>query len=345
MEANKRLGIRAHNLVFAMLLLVVAIPAHAAFPGKNGRIAFVVGSDIYTMLPDGSDVKQLTNIGPDNFAFWESWSPDGKQIAFTEFRPPDYQGQIWVMNADGSNQRVLLAESEFENERPRFTPDGNSLIFSRCPADVQACALYQIDVAGGAPRQLTDLEPGVLHLSPSYSSQGTLVYNAVFRRGVICGIYVANSKNSDLRLLTPTALSARFPDWSPDGRSLVFATHCANPQNEEIWVVDVNGSGLRRLTNNGTDYFAGSHDVYPSWSPQGDAIVFERDAPDFSSSAIYIIKQDGSGCRRLFSLSSPASVNRSQVRALRRQSNTAGKGYLQQIEEGGADPQWGVASD
>jgi len=38
--------------------------SHASFPGKNGRMAFIFGSDIYSMNPDG-DVKELTNLGPD----------------------------------------------------------------------------------------------------------------------------------------------------------------------------------------------------------------------------------------------------------------------------------------
>jgi hypothetical protein len=65
-------------LATVVLVVILAPPAEAAFPGKNGRIAFILGPDVYTMNPDGSDVKQLTNLGPDGGAFWESWSPDGK---------------------------------------------------------------------------------------------------------------------------------------------------------------------------------------------------------------------------------------------------------------------------
>ncbi|MBZ5657760.1 MAG: hypothetical protein LAO56_21050 [Acidobacteriia bacterium] len=73
-----------HGLAVAAVLLLSTLPAHATFPGKNGRIAFIQGMDVYTMNSDGSDVKQLTNLGPDNGAAWESWSPDGKQIVFND---------------------------------------------------------------------------------------------------------------------------------------------------------------------------------------------------------------------------------------------------------------------
>src|SRR5215469_8546725 len=126
----KRSLIRAfHRVALGVVLLASTLPAHATFPGKNGRIAFVVGPDIYTMKPDGTDLKQLTNLGPDSSAFWESWSPDGKQIVFNEYRPPDFLGQLWMMDADGSSQRLLLADTEFDDERPSFTPDGNSIVF------------------------------------------------------------------------------------------------------------------------------------------------------------------------------------------------------------------------
>jgi len=75
--------------------------AHATFAGKNGRIAFVFGPNIYTMNPDGSDVGQLTNLGDDNSAYWESWSADGKKIVFCEFPAPDFGAQLWIMDSDG----------------------------------------------------------------------------------------------------------------------------------------------------------------------------------------------------------------------------------------------------
>jgi Tol biopolymer transport system component len=328
------------------ILIGAAIPASATYPGKNGRIAFVAGPDIYSMNPDGSDVKELTNLGPDNGASWESWSPDGKQIAFNEYRAPDYVPQIWLMNADGSNQHALLATSDFRDERPSFSPDGRSVVFNRCRLDGEPCALYQIGLAGGTPSAITNFDVGSNDLSPQYAANGRLAFTGAGRRGIICAIYLKSEDGDGLRQLTPAPLSARQPDWSPDGNRIAISSHCGNPQNEEIWVTDLDRNELRQLTNNGSVYLAGSHDFHPSWSPQGDAIVFERQSPDRLSSAIYIIKLDGTGCRRLLPLPNPRHSQYARSGQIQnRLRSAASHGDPTQIEAGGALPQWGVASN
>src|SRR5215813_8322332 len=95
------------NSLVTILAIILAVPsligtAHATFPGKNGRIAFVQGPDIFTMNPDGSDVRQLTASTADDIDTWPNWSPDGKKLVFGHFAAPDFFGQLWLMNADGS---------------------------------------------------------------------------------------------------------------------------------------------------------------------------------------------------------------------------------------------------
>jgi Tol biopolymer transport system component len=334
-------------LAFVAFLLAAGTPASATYPGKNGRIAFIAGPDVYTMNPDGSDVRQLTNLGPDNNeAFWESWSPDGKYIVFNEYRAPDYLGQLWLMNADGTNQHLLLAENDFTDERPSFAPDGSEVVFNRCRVDIEACGIYQIGLAGGTPAAKTNIDLGIQDVSPQYSVRDRLIFASTSRRGIICAIYLDSRDGNEPKQLTPAALSARQPDWSPDGNRIAVSSHCGNPQNEEIWILDVDRDAIRQLTNNGNDYLAGPHDFHPSWSPQGDEIVFQREAPDFSSSAIYIMKHDGTACRKLFSLPN-SSVSKSSranhIRGHLRRAVTNGTAI--QIETGGARPQWGVAPE
>ena len=333
-------------LALGGLIVTLAAPAAATFPGQNGRIAFIQGPDVYTMNSDGSDVKQLTNLGPDSGSAWESWSPDGKQIVFNEYRPPDFLGQLWLMNADGSNQRLLFAEGDLDEERPSFTPDGASVVFSRCQLDGETCTLYQIKTDGSGLTPVTKFDFGIQDLSAVYSPvAGKLAFTSVARGGIICAIYLTIAQGSKPHEITPPRLSARQPDWAPDGTKVAFSTHCGNPENEEIWVVDANGSGLRRLTKNGNDYFSGPHDYHPSWSPQGDAIVFERDAPDFSSSGIFIMKADGSRPTKVLTLSvKPAHSKFGSYRMTPRGTGSPNPNRrLKQIEEGGGLPRWGVA--
>jgi Tol biopolymer transport system component len=101
--------------------------------------------DIYTMNVDGSEVRRLTTaVGYDGGAFF---SPDGKQIVYRAYHPTDStelddyrtllaqhivrpsKMEIWVMNADGSNQRQVTKLGG-ANFAPYFTPDGKRIIFS-----------------------------------------------------------------------------------------------------------------------------------------------------------------------------------------------------------------------
>src|SRR5690242_18076290 len=84
--------------VAAMLLGVLGLvaPAHAAFPGANGRIAFSSYGQVYTINADGTGGTVLAS-GRD-----PAWSPDGTKLAYV-----NPAGHLAVMNADGSSQTDL----------------------------------------------------------------------------------------------------------------------------------------------------------------------------------------------------------------------------------------------
>jgi Tol biopolymer transport system component len=345
---------RTRHLLVTMavltLLMAASVPALATFPGRNGRIAFILGPDVYTMNPDGSDVQQLTNLGPDNFASWESWSPDGKLIVFSEFPPPDFHGQLWLMNSDGTNQHLLLAEAGITEVRPSFSPDGKTIVFSRGyrynpdngnPFIVE---IYRIGVDGRGLTQISRHQTlGVHDYGPKYSPDGTtIVVGCDQRDGILSAAWLTGADGGKFRLATPPEISARRPDWSPDGKKIAFQTHCCNPQNETIAVINADGTGLRELTHNGNDYGGGAHDFDPSWSPQGDAIVFERDTPD--SGGIFVMKADGSGMTQAMSFPNSKLQAHRRGRAKNRIAQYQQNGNrLHEIEEGGTLARWGPA--
>jgi dipeptidyl aminopeptidase/acylaminoacyl peptidase len=140
-----------------------------AFSPNAKRIVFTREGDIWSIKPDGTDPRQLTTGGSDNEP---QYSPNGKTIAFQRF---DGSGaDIWLMKADGSNERALVNTDEDEFE-PTFAPDGRSVAFVRRP-DLFGESMNEIIVRklkGGAERQLTndDFEQD----TPSFSPNGKFV--------------------------------------------------------------------------------------------------------------------------------------------------------------------------
>jgi hypothetical protein len=81
--------------------------------------------DVYAMNADGTNVRQLTGVEPDNDAHDEgpAWSPDGRQMAFTS-GPDNLHGDIHVMNVDGSNvRRLTFNEDPLPNRARDESPD------------------------------------------------------------------------------------------------------------------------------------------------------------------------------------------------------------------------------
>jgi len=101
---------------------------------------------------------------------------------------------------------------------------------------------------------------------------------------VICRI---DTDGANGRCLTDDAYSSALPNWSPDGRAIVFATDRDHVDVPEIYLMDPDGLNWRRLTNNGVN------DHGPSWSPDGAWIVFHREGAG-GAAQLYRMRPDGS---------------------------------------------------
>ena len=69
---------------------------------------------IFTIAADGSDSRQLTHFPDDTFVGSSSYSPDGSQILFSTAAPGGV-ADVFVMNADGSDPRPLVADSAWDS--------------------------------------------------------------------------------------------------------------------------------------------------------------------------------------------------------------------------------------
>lgn len=299
------------TLMFLALLFCGWIKTFAQTPTlrANGKIAFAswvydryARSGIFVMNPDGSGRTQLTSGQIDQLDYSPSWSPDGKQIAFIRNLPvPGYSGpyDVFVMNADGSNQRQLTRIGSVSlTSRPSWSPDGTKIAFVGPPVGGDYYSqIYVMNADGSGQRAIGR---GV---DPDWSPDGSKLAFATFD-----GLYIMNPDGSGRTRITapqsPVAGLANYdsaPAWSPDATRIVFSRSLGCDWDDgcesiTIWTVNADGSNQAQLADIAT---------YESlaWSPDGTKIVFRwLGWPEHSADRdgdLFTIEADGSHLTRL----------------------------------------------
>lgn len=278
---------------------------------REERIAFASSRDgdfeIYSMRPDGSDVRQLTrnatSPASENDDSLPTWSPDATQIAFTSTRDHEGDGidakELYVMNADGTQQR-RLTEDEPSVVPAGWRPDGQ-IEFVRCAQGITDCALMTVDPEGGDPEGVYEFNGTTefVQLAPDAERLVIQTFNpAAARLGA--RVEVANLDGGDRQVLID---HGGEPAWSPNGKRLVFVTdrdrngrclfHDCTGNAPELYVADGDGSNQRRLTR------TTAQEAHPRWSPDGTKLLFARIESEDDDYELFVMNADGSCMRQL----------------------------------------------
>lgn len=209
--------------------------------------------EIYELkLTDGS-VTRLTTSFPIETA--PEISPNGNSITYARYNPSTERFQIIVSNRNGSD----VDNIGVTGWDPTWSPDGTQILFA---SDERGTVqLYKVGLNGKGMKVVTSL-PAIRGRSDWSAVENLIVtYSGpAWNRE----LFIMNADGTNSHQLTPSGGNSQGPSFSPDGKWVVFTAYFDNYGDDhgcEIYVIRVDGTDLRRLTNN--DYC----DYQPRWGP------------------------------------------------------------------------------
>ena len=225
--------------------------------GKERRYSwdYDEAMDIFSANRDGNHLKQLTNTpGYDAEA---SYSPDGKYIAFCSLRnaypksqlspkdlkqlevDPAYFGEIYIMNADGSNQ-IRLTDSPGYDGGPFFTPDGQHIVWRHFTPDGSQADIYTMRIDGSKVQRLTDFDS--MSWAPYFHPSGAYVIFASNKLGFSnFELYLvdARGRHQPIQVTTTDGFDG-LPVFSPDGNLLCWTSNRNSQEVSQLYLAEWN---------------------------------------------------------------------------------------------------------
>jgi TolB protein len=220
----------------------------------------------------------------------QTWSPDGRRLAFRWFQPRDQTVGVYIANADGSNVKLLVDHGV----TPAWSPDGRLIAYAMPGASI---SVIQVEEALKGDRSAARLvvrphdELGQAEY-PVWSPDGRrLLFSGL--RGGSFDIWAVDADGTHLRDVTPQPSLEYGATWSPDGTHIVFGSdrESSSQFGGDIFAMNADGTQLHRLTANQGGNYA------PAWSPDGQWIAFNSNRD--GNTEIYIMRPDGSDQQRL----------------------------------------------
>jgi Tol biopolymer transport system component len=276
----------------------------------GSQLAFIqyagdpLGVQLRVMDADGTDEHVVAAD-----ANWENmwlseqpWSPDGSRLAWGPVPRPTTptssgEGDIYTASAAGGDVRRITTDGH-SKEPPVWSPTAPQLAYAAFVpgSPFGSWELFSVRDDGSAPVQITNRGERSMNVRPSWSPSGSSI---AFARTVDSesAIYVVRPDGTELHRVVgfygPPAGTTGAPAWSPDGSRIAYsnAVHTTGRWGgQELFLVNADGSGERQLTELAP---RATSDAAPTWSPDGDQIVFRRQSSLPSNQNLWTMNPDG----------------------------------------------------
>jgi dipeptidyl aminopeptidase/acylaminoacyl peptidase len=219
-------------------------------------------TDIWMVKWDGSEQLQLTSSADNESS--PRWSPDNKYLAFTASRGTEEEkkrgGQIWLLNrAGGEAQKVSDVKGGVSDIQ--WSPDSTRIAYTHQDEDPRE---EPEKMEGWKRKTAPPIVIDRYHFKEDRTGYLGNYYSHI-------GVFDIATKTA--KMITNGNTDDASPSWSPDGKYIAFLSKRghADPDrtsNEDLWIVDAQGSEPRQLTR--TDAGEGGR---PAWSPDGSRIA------------------------------------------------------------------------
>jgi Tol biopolymer transport system component len=266
-----------------IMFLILVLPACSPSTGEMPK-AFTPTSKPVEISTTAIPLPPTDEPKPSPTTWPEHSGSGGGVIAFVSDR--NLLPVVFLMNADGSDQRQLSANYE---SHPDWSPDGQALAYASSRETVGA--IYMYDLITHTEKKLTQTERSTY--APDWSPDGTqmALIHSPTHPGINYELFIMDANGSGLKALTDSVSYQYYahPDWSPDGTRIAYAVDI--PDDNNIFTMAPDGTDIIQLTKDAGDNFK------PAWSPDGTRIAFESDRD--GNKEIYIMDADGSNLKRL----------------------------------------------
>lgn len=261
------------------VITLIAAAAAAALSVGASDAAKPLGA-LFVVGAKGGKSKRIVPHCIEGFA----WSPDGKSIAYSRLIKDDDSPDIGEVVSVRTRARHRLSKSG-RPEPPAWSPDGTRIAYPRGDLIV---VVPRVGTAKPVELNADPAEPGSYNSAywPAWSPNGKRVAFTTFSQQVA----MVKPDGSDLRFVTATgATGLDVPvRWLPDSSGLLFVGNGQNEGNGPLMEVNVDGTGLRRISPADTSI------VLFSISPDGRQIAYTDEATDYG---LFVVNADGSNVR------------------------------------------------